>query len=307
MPRFIRFPASAFTAGVLNTGAQTGTVFDGLSGTGDNDVTYRLINADNVSPEFTPEAAAPSFLPSDIASLQGWYDASNTADITTSGNVVTAFAARAGSIGTLNTQGANGGPDSGTRTINSLNTLNVEGTESVIKAIGRTGLTIGYTGAVGKTIVALFNRDEALSGDNHVWGANGSGAGGTRFQITALAGPRIGNGTGHFSLSNGMNLVIGWVSGAGTQTASATLNGQLTPSTQSVTMNGVAIGSGADALYVGAWQGNQAQADVAFCEGMIFDAALSEADRQKVEGYLAHKWGQTALLPSGHPYKAVAP
>jgi hypothetical protein len=57
MPRFIRFPASAFTAGVLNTGAQTGTVFDGLSGTGDNDVTYRLVNADNVSPEFTPEAA----------------------------------------------------------------------------------------------------------------------------------------------------------------------------------------------------------------------------------------------------------
>jgi hypothetical protein len=59
MPRFIRFPASAFTAGVLNTGAQTGTVFDGLSGTGDNDVTYRLVNADNVSPEFMPEAAAP--------------------------------------------------------------------------------------------------------------------------------------------------------------------------------------------------------------------------------------------------------
>jgi hypothetical protein len=57
MPRFIRFPASAFTAGVLNTGAQTGTVFDGLSGTGDNDVTYRLVNADNVSPEFMPEAA----------------------------------------------------------------------------------------------------------------------------------------------------------------------------------------------------------------------------------------------------------
>jgi hypothetical protein len=63
MPRFIRFPASAFTAGVLNTGAQTGTVFDGLSGTGDNDVTYRLVNADNVSPEFTPEAPPALYLP----------------------------------------------------------------------------------------------------------------------------------------------------------------------------------------------------------------------------------------------------
>ncbi len=29
--------------------------------------------------------------------------------------------------------------------------------------------------------------------------------------------------------------------------------------------------------------------------------------RQKIEGYLAHKWGTTASLPSGHPYKTVAP
>jgi len=29
--------------------------------------------------------------------------------------------------------------------------------------------------------------------------------------------------------------------------------------------------------------------------------------RQKVEGYLAHKWGLTGNLPSGHPYKSVAP
>lgn len=29
--------------------------------------------------------------------------------------------------------------------------------------------------------------------------------------------------------------------------------------------------------------------------------------RQKIEGYLAHKWGLTANLPSDHPYKTVAP
>jgi hypothetical protein len=36
-------------------------------------------------------------------------------------------------------------------------------------------------------------------------------------------------------------------------------------------------------------------------------ANLSTTDRQKVEGYLAHKWGLTANLPAGHPYKNVAP
>ena len=30
-------------------------------------------------------------------------------------------------------------------------------------------------------------------------------------------------------------------------------------------------------------------------------------DRQRIEGYLAHKWGLTANLPAEHPYKSVAP
>jgi N-acetylneuraminic acid mutarotase len=33
----------------------------------------------------------------------------------------------------------------------------------------------------------------------------------------------------------------------------------------------------------------------------------SISDRQKIEGYLAHKWGLAASLPTGHPYKTNAP
>ena len=33
----------------------------------------------------------------------------------------------------------------------------------------------------------------------------------------------------------------------------------------------------------------------------------TDEDRQKVEGYLAHKWGLAAKLPSDHPYKSAAP
>jgi len=51
--------------------------------------------------------------------------------------------------------------------------------------------------------------------------------------------------------------------------------------------------------------------DVPF-SGVIYEfvfcpTALSENDRQKVEGYLAHKWGLEANLPSDHPYKSTAP
>jgi hypothetical protein len=45
------------------------------------------------------------------------------------------------------------------------------------------------------------------------------------------------------------------------------------------------------------------------CIGEIIatPTALAQFERQKIEGYLAHKWGLTANLPSDHPYKTVIP
>lgn len=42
-------------------------------------------------------------------------------------------------------------------------------------------------------------------------------------------------------------------------------------------------------------------------EVIIYASALSDSDRQKTEGYLAHKWGLTANLPVDHPYKNSPP
>jgi len=42
-------------------------------------------------------------------------------------------------------------------------------------------------------------------------------------------------------------------------------------------------------------------------EIVMYDTALAQSDRETVEGYLAHKWGLTASLPVSHPYKTVAP
>jgi hypothetical protein len=42
-------------------------------------------------------------------------------------------------------------------------------------------------------------------------------------------------------------------------------------------------------------------------EIIVVPSLLSDSDRQKLEGYLAHKWGLTANLPSDHPYKAAPP
>lgn len=44
-----------------------------------------------------------------------------------------------------------------------------------------------------------------------------------------------------------------------------------------------------------------------FAEIVITNTALSTADRQRLEGYLAWKWGLGANLPSGHPFKNTPP
>lgn len=42
-------------------------------------------------------------------------------------------------------------------------------------------------------------------------------------------------------------------------------------------------------------------------EIITVDGDLVTDTRQRVEGYLAHKWGLTANLPGDHPYKSAAP
>jgi hypothetical protein len=53
--------------------------------------------------------------------------------------------------------------------------------------------------------------------------------------------------------------------------------------------------------------GNSNYFDGQVAEIVMTGSVLSITDRQKVEGYLAHKWGIAASLPSTHPYKTNAP
>ena len=91
----------------------------------------------------------------------------------------------------------------------------------------------------------------------------------------------------------------------GTVTVTATGHSQpsyLTSGTQtwtSATTSGFQIG-GKQAS--GTQFGNKYISEIICCP-----ANLSTTDRQKIEGYLAHKWALTANLPAGHPYKNVAP
>ncbi len=74
------------------------------------------------------------------------------------------------------------------------------------------------------------------------------------------------------------------------------------------TSNGAVVGSGQDAasqfLTI-----NSSFSGVAWnaAELVVVGSTLAESDRQKLEGYLAWKWGLQSSLPAAHPYKNAAP
>jgi hypothetical protein len=58
---------------------------------------------------------------------------------------------------------------------------------------------------------------------------------------------------------------------------------------------------------IGAAGNNVAPLTGSLAEFIIVSDLVSSTTRQKLEGYLAHKWGLTASLPIDHPYKTVEP
>lgn len=58
---------------------------------------------------------------------------------------------------------------------------------------------------------------------------------------------------------------------------------------------------------IGAFSSVTSPLNASVGEIIITQSALSITDRQKIEGYLAWKWGMQASLPAGHPYKLSPP
>jgi hypothetical protein len=75
--------------------------------------------------------------------------------------------------------------------------------------------------------------------------------------------------------------------------------------------NSVSAGNSTDVLNIGSI-GTGAAARTFYltgdiCEILILNTLPDTTNRQRIEGYLAHKWGLTAKLPSDHPFKIVPP
>ena len=212
---------------------------------------------------------------------QLWFDGADASTITHSSNAVSQWRDKSGNERHANQATATNQPTFVSSALNGKSLLRFDGTDDRLEFSG---------GFVPGDFVALFKRSannqaviESTTGLNRGWiGAFGN--------IWASHNRYATNGYGLSTIlpdgayGSDYFMVYGsdtrWTGGLSTSSGQHYI-GRGTPGYQN--LNG----------------------DVA--EFVVFTSVLSDADRDRVHGYLAHKWGLTAYIPGGNPYKTTAP
>ena len=236
--------------------------------------------------------------PADISTL-GWYDAADSSTITLNGSTVSQWDDKSGNVRHLTQPTAVKQPLYEAIGYNGLPTLTFDGVDdtyinnNVALAIGgndfimflvcrTTSITNSFqlctVGQDGRLYVQRVSSQMEIR-----WGSNPS----------VQQSFNVGTGENHllsWSRTN-TNTVQAYTDGTLQATGSATFNRAFNNfSLHSYSFNGSSSSYGNGST----------------CE-LVIAPPLSTADRERVEGYLAHKWGLSANLPADHPYKNAAP
>ena len=230
-----------------------------------------------------PGAAPSGWTPASLSSLVAWYDASLISG--SNGATITSLSDQAGSLtlsgsGTLNTSAQNG-----------LNTLSV--------STAFTASTSAFNGAASFAIASVFESSGSNVTHSVAYGSTSrlfSQNLVTSFR-TLLTYPGTGSAIATASTTTtGMRILLSHNDGGAPHTR---VDG--TDYTGNWVVGGPFDASNNHTVTVG----NSSE----LCEIVFLQASSSFAvsDLEKLEGYLAHKWGLTANLPTNHPYKDYAP
>lgn len=254
-----------------------------------------------------PKAAAPGvpWTPADNANTFVWYDAADVSTITTVSGDVSQWDDKSGNGYNATQTTAANRPAYGATQINSIDVITFGGT-------GTVALNTPITPYSSRdlSMYILFKHNLKSSWQVLAIFAQGGGSnvvnllaeGGTSTEwATYLNSPYYASTT----LTPGNNVLLSMVGDNATTNADFWLNGNSDGSTGAGNFGTTSVFSGGQG-YIGTDNyGSYAIADIA--EIVLVDAQDSTADRQKMEGYLAWKWGTQGSLPLGHPYKNAAP
>jgi hypothetical protein len=271
-----------------------------------------------------------------------WLDAADSSTITESGGAVSAFSDKSGNSRNFSQATTSMQPTTGVSTKNGLNVLDFaancltsddtpsvwkflhDATKSSVFAVaqfgdianpeavyplmgtsagtsGNAGYAVGYedrpvvTGANDASMIQVGNGSAQLYG-RVVWNF-----GGTDNPIATEFNNLIP--AGQFN-------VVGWLTDPGNATPAArgktSVNGGnlLGNNEWSATLS---TANPTHTLQIGAFGNNVLPMTGKVAEIIIVSGLVDTDTRQKIEGYLAWKWGLEATLPSWHPYESAAP
>lgn len=221
-------------------------------------------------------SASAAFVPTDIAGLSLWLDASDASTISDTGGAVSEWRDKSGNTNHATQATPANQPTTGTRTQNGLNVIDFDGGDRIVSA----GLTLTQP----NTYFVVYKADTTPDNSGYLFDgvsarqlvSNGSVAG----KMQMFAGSIVSVGT---RLTT-PQIVYARFSGATSQFAQ---NGAAATTTSPGT-NGVTGLTVGDRYQVGT-----GYLDGFMAEILVYAASLSAEDRSAVEAYLAAKWGVT--------------
>lgn len=259
--------------------------------------------------------APPLWLPSNATtSLAGWWkaDAGVTAG---GGGAVSAWADQSGNANNA-TQGTGASqPIRINGAVNSLPALAFDGTDDFLSVADANTLDLNATG-ISAFVVVSPTTYGSLTGQARTSAlVEKAGIAGSSYRLdlrdevganppAVLAGLAYDNGAVSRSSNNAVVLsrysIVAAVAGPNAVGAGLYVNG-----TSVGAISGTVGADNANPLLIGGSASRYVNGRIA--EIVLYRGPLSVADRQRVEGYLAHRYGLTIFLPSGHPYRDTAP
>lgn len=229
---------------------------------------------------------APQWTPAEITTNL-WLDAFDETTLVTSGSDVTQWNDKSGNGVNFSSTLAND-PQTGTLTLNSKNVIQFQGNARLENASSFTQpITYFVVGKAANATDAFI--DGLGSSYRNLVGLNASG------YLQMYAGNALSDSTDR----RDTDLLISAVFNS--SSSSGYINGT------SVLSGGAGTDDASSGLVIGDDQSGNNELSGYIAEIIAIEGTPDEETRQTVEGYLAHKWGLEANLPSDHPYKAFPP
>jgi len=293
-----------FTAATGGTSVTAATI---VSATADHTLyaQWNALPVANAGNDQLVSLSGGAWSPADVGAL-AWYDASDSATITQTSGAVSQLSDK---VGTAHMVQATSGkrPTSGvvSNQINGLNTIAFDGSDDALKTASNPfGNSISNAMLMGVFNVGTVNTQCTLfslsSSTTTRWQSHAPWSDGTLyFDCGGASGANRLSKTSGFAANQ--NKLLGfycsitdslqqvWVDG--TNVVSDATGHTVT------TSGGIALGHDGTSSYDNCRMG----------EVVIINGAVSATNREKLEGYLAHKWGMAGSLPTGHPYRSQSP